>query len=274
MNLLFTIDRGYAGHLAECIESIIRFPSQDGYDIYILHSDLREQEITELSKLMVKDKIMLHFQYVDPQMFSSFPESERYPRLIYYRIFAARLLPQNLDRILYLDADTIAINSLEKLYHMDFGENYFLACTHIRKVLNKMNRVRLGIEEDVMYINSGVMLMNLEALRKHIDSQEISDYVSKRKKYLLLPDQDIITALYGNRTGILDSLIYNLSDRVLAFYNSSPKNEKRDLEWIRENTVIIHYYGKNKPWNKHYQGKLDIFYLELLKERQNMQSTE
>jgi lipopolysaccharide biosynthesis glycosyltransferase len=56
---------------------------------------------------------------------------------------------------------------------------------------------------------------------------------------------------------------YNLSDKILSLYNLDFTHEKIDLDWIRENTVIIHYYGKNKPWNKSYQGKLDVFYKEL-----------
>lgn len=36
------------------------------------------------------------------------------------------------------------------------------------------------------------------------------------------------------------------------------------LDWIRQNTVIVHYYGKNKPWKKDYKGFLDVFYHETL----------
>ena len=58
-------------------------------------------------------------------------------------------------------------------------------------------------------------------------------------------------------------MLYNLSDRMLAFYNSNPKHEKLDLEWIRKNTVILHYYGRQKPWKENYRGILDVFYREL-----------
>jgi lipopolysaccharide biosynthesis glycosyltransferase len=81
---------------------------------------------------------------------------------IYCRLFAAFFLPDQVKRVLYLDADTIVINSLEELYHMDLQGNYFLACIHIRKVLIKINRIQLGIKKKYPYINSGVMLMNLE----------------------------------------------------------------------------------------------------------------
>jgi lipopolysaccharide biosynthesis glycosyltransferase len=248
----------------DCIQSIVRFESQDGYDFYILHSDLREQDKRYVCAQLETTDVRVHFQFVQPDFFASFPESERYPRLIYYRIFAAMLLPRELDRVLYLDGDIVVINSLDELYHMEFDGNYFLACTHVKKFLNKMNQYRLGMEEERTYVNSGVMLMNLDALRDGQNVNDVTAFVEKRKRYLTLPDQDIITALYGNKIGILDTMKYNLSDRMLSIYNLDLSHDKIDLEWVRQNAVIIHYYGKQKPWNKTYQGKLDIFYRELI----------
>lgn len=262
MNILFSVDRNYLEHLSDCICSITRFPSEDGYDFYIMHSDLRpEDEIALLEKS--RENVRIHFIYVALDEKMDLPESERYPIQIYYRIFAAAFLPVTIDRILYLDVDTIVINSLNVLYKMDFEGNYILACTHVRKVLNKINQVRLGIKNDSVYINTGVMLINLELLRKEQDFGEVVKYVEKNKNRFTLPDQDIITALYGEKIGLLDTMIYNLSDRMLTIYNSDFTHKRIDLDWIRKNTVIIHYYGKQKPWNSHYRGILDTFYREL-----------
>lgn len=252
--------------MSDCIHSMVRFLSEDGYDIYLIHSDLKEEDERELKRQLRETGVRLHFIMADSAMFEAFPEIGRYPRLIYYRIFAAYLLPQNLDRVLYLDGDTIIINSLETLYHMDFKGNYLYACSHVGKVLNKMNQYRLGMKEEVPYINSGVMLMNLEALRKYQNQREIFSYVESRKQFLTLPDQDIITALYGNKIGLLDTMVYNLSDRMLALYNSDLTHERIGMEWVRKNTVIIHYYGNKKPWKPHYLGILDVFYTELKQE--------
>jgi len=68
--------------------------------------------------------------------------------------------------------------------------------------------------------------------------------------------------LYGDRVKIVDTLRYNLSDRTLSFYNADPLKENLDLEWVRKNAVVIHYFGKNKPWKPHYKGILDVFYHE------------
>lgn len=266
MNLLFTMNKGYMEHVCDCIKSILRFPSEDGYDIYIMHSDLEEQDQILLSGQVEQENAILHFVYVDPFWFEVFPESERYPRLIYYRIYAPILLPKNLDRILYLDGDTVVINPLDSLYNMDFDGNYYLACTHVKRAMNRINQLRLGTEEDIPYINSGVMLMNLEELRKNIKEQEILDFVMDKKNFLVLPDQDIISALYGDKIKIVDTMKYNLSDRMLHAHNSDIRNKKIDIDWVRKNSVVIHYYGKQKPWKKPYFGILNIFYDELKKE--------
>jgi lipopolysaccharide biosynthesis glycosyltransferase len=59
---------------------------------------------------------------------------------------------------------------------------------------------------------------------------------------------------------------FNLSDRILGFYNADIKNKRRNINWVRQNTAIIHYCGKNKPWKSNYKGKLGVFYRELLQE--------
>lgn len=267
MNILFALNRDYMEHVIDCIHSVVRFSSADGYDFYILHSDLQKRDRLYFAAQVEKNGVNIHFHYVEPSLFAAFPESVRYPRLIYYRIFAASLLPEQVEKILYLDGDTIVINPLDELYCKEFNGNYFYACTHVKRFLNKVNQYRLGMEEESVYINSGVMLMNLKALREEQNVRDVMQFVEKRGRYLTLPDQDIITALYGNRTELLDAMKYNLSDSVLAFYNAEPGHKKRDLVWIRKNTVIIHYCGRQKPWKKPYLGMLDSFYREVRDKR-------
>jgi len=262
MNILFATDKGYLEHVAECIRSFVRFRPEDGYDVYILHSDLEKEDMQGLEHRFAGDA-RFHFVYIDPHSISFFPESKRYPVQIYYRLFAAFFLPPDVDRILYLDGDIVVINPLDELYNMDFDGNYILACTHIRKFLNKMNRLRLRIGEERPYINSGVMLMNLKAWRAQQNQQEITRYVQQHKNVLALPDQDIIMGLYGDKIGLLDTMRYNLSDRILSIYNAEHSSDRKDLDWIRENAVVIHYCGRKKPWQDGYRGVLDVFYREM-----------
>lgn len=265
MNLLFAVDKRGIFLIRNCLWSISKNGGSKEYNVYILHSDLMEEDKKALELNMPKS-IICHYIKIPQDIFLHFPVTKIYPQQIYYRLIAPLLLPENLERILYLDIDTIIINSLEKLYKMDFGESWFMACTHTRAFLTKFNQVRLGmnLNKDIPYINTGVMMMNLPLLRKYIDMDTIKRFVEDKQNLLMLPDQDILTALYGDKVKLLDSMIYNLSDRTLAFYNKDPKNRKVDLEWVRNNSVIIHYFGKNKPWKEGYKGILGVFYYEIL----------
>lgn len=259
MNLLFAINRGFVNLFASCIHSIVKNGGADQYDAYILHSDLKSADQDQVRQV-AGEAVACHFVPVDPTLFDGFPETKRYPRQIYYRLAAPLLLPKDLERVLYLDVDTVVINPLGDLYHADLQENYFAACTHVRKFLTKVNQARLGVEEEVPYVNTGVLLMNLPALREKLRLSDIRDYANAKKHAFILPDQDILTALYGTKIKLVDTMRYNLSDRILDFYNADPRNEERDLDWVRENAVIIHYCGKNKPWKDSYAGELGVFY--------------
>lgn len=264
MNLLFAINRNFTKLLCGCLNSVAKNGGAEHYHAYILHSDLQKEDI-DLIRENAPEQVSCSFLEIDEAIFEGFPESSRYPRQIYYRLVAPLLLPQNLDRILYLDVDLVVINSLQELYHRDFGGHFYIACSHTREFLTKFNQVRLGVEEDVPYINTGVMVMNLPALRKNLTLDQIRETAQKKMHTFLLPDQDLLTIMYGEHILLADPLRYNLSDRLLHLHNADPRNEKLDLQWVRENAVIIHYYGKNKPWKDGYNGILDTLYWENIK---------
>lgn len=262
MNLLFAINRTFIPLLLNCVHSILENGGMGEYAAYVLHSDLGEADMASIQSA-AGERVRFYFIPVPAGLFKGFPVSRRYPRQIYYRLAAPMLLPQELERVLYLDVDTIVINSLAELAAVPFDGAYFMACTHVHKSLAKLNQARLGVEQEVPYLNSGVMLLNLPLFREHLDLAEICAFAQEKKRALFLPDQDILTALYGSHVKLLDSLRYNLSDRVLAFHNADAKKEKLDIDWVRKNSVILHYCGRAKPWKENYRGPLGIFYQEL-----------
>lgn len=262
MNLLFSINTSYITQFITCIKSIVRFPNT--YDIYVFNTDLQEEDQEKIQNTFLSSSVTFHFIKIDNTKIRDFPTTQRYPLEIYYRIFASQYLPSTIDKILYLDVDIIVIQPLDELYAYDLQDDYFAACTHVRKFFTKINNVRLGSKEEYPYINTGVLLMNVKELRKHQDPNEVFDFINHHDHQLLLPDQDIISMLYGDHIRLLDPMKYNLSERILSIYNAEHVNDKKTIDWVRKNTVILHYCGKNKPWNQTYFGKLDIFYHEVV----------
>lgn len=263
MNLLFCINPKFRPLLCQCLRSIVENGGEERYDAYILHSDLTDADMDAVRA--VSDRVSCRFLSVDAGNFDGFPESSRYPRQIYYRLAAPLLLPEELDRILYLDVDTLVINPLKELYTMDFQGNYYIACTHIREALTKLNDRRLNVPDGSPYVNTGVMVLNLPALRENLTMDEIRRTALQKIDSFWLPDQDLLTVLHGDKILLADTQKYNLSDRILNIYNANPKNPRHNLDWVRENTVVIHYCGKNRPWKPHYIGQLGVFYEEIVK---------
>ena len=183
-----------------------------------------------------------------------------YPKAIYYRIFAAKYLPHTLDRVLYLDPDLVVRKSLRALYELPMDAAFFAAASHIRAFLHRFNELRLGMGEDDPYINSGVMLMNLEALRAKQDTQAVFDYMERHKGRLMLPDQDIISALYGQSIIPLDPIQYNMTEKLFTLHRFN--GDGMTLDDVRQRSAVIHYCGRNKPWKPGYVGELDVFYNE------------
>ena len=104
------------------------------------------------------------------------------PSFISFISSSFKYLPDNIDRILYLDSDTVVINKLNELYNMNFEDNYFIAATHIGKAVHKFNEMRLGIKQDEPYINTGVLLINLKELRKINIEKDVIDFIENNEK--------------------------------------------------------------------------------------------
>ncbi len=267
MNILVAVNNTYIKQLNILLNSIQKSNIDEKFDIYVLNGNLTKKQIKEINRGLNLENFCVHDIKIDEEKISDLPVHEaRYPLEIYFRIFAVKYLPQNIDRILYLDADTLVINKLNELYDMDFEENYFIATTHVKKILHKFNEIRLGIDRNEPYINTGVLLMNLKELRKTKTDEKIKEFLKKNEKKLILPDQDIISVVYGNKIKIVSDLKYNLGDRNLNYYNLNNPKSKIGIKWIRKNTVIIHYFSRNKPWHKGYVGRLGCFYNKFVEE--------
>ena len=213
MNLLMTLDRNYIPQLNVMLFSALHCDSAAHFDVYLLHDEGLSEEDVVGTRVLLGQRGELHLIRVNEDGLADAPTSDRYPKAIYYRIFAAKYLPDTLERVLYLDPDIVVRQSLRELYEMPMGTAFFAAATHIRGFLHRFNELRLDMDEDSPYINSGVMLMNLQALRAEQDTHR--------------------------RNG-----------------------DGMTLEDVRQQSAVIHYCGRNKPWKPGYLGELNVFYNE------------
>ena len=256
MNLLFAIDDNVSQQLMTCLYSIVTNTPNETFDAYVIQKE-KLKATDEIVDFCDKVGVNYHPIKVDPKIFKDAPITDRYPETIYYRLLAHEYLPKDVHRILYLDVDILVINTLEHLYHKDMGEKLYAAASHsalTNNMTEQFNKLRLGNYEAESYYNSGVLLMNLDAIRQKVKATDIFNYISENKLTLFLPDQDVLNALYGHEIIKVPDELYNFDARMSSIYNIIGDGNC-DLDWVIDNTVVLHFCGRDKPWKRDYNSR-------------------
>lgn len=246
MNLLFAIDDRFVSQLETVLLSIHLNTKERDIDFYVLQKTPLQLE-AELQAIATEFGMTYHRVLVDESLFENAPVTDRYPTTIYYRLLAHQMLPQSLHKILYLDADLLCINDLGTLYHTDLTGKMYASAIHasLTNTTDVINKIRLQNFSADGYYNSGVLLMNLDLIRKNVKADDIFNYI--REHVLLLPDQDVLNALYGDQIKSVPDQLFNFDTRNLTTYATISFGEWT-LDWVIKHTVILHYCGRDKPW--------------------------
>ncbi|WP_121640545.1 glycosyltransferase family 8 protein [Virgibacillus sp. Bac330] len=259
MNILVTIDANYMHPLKVMLHSLFSHHPEDSFCIYLMHSSLTNDETNTLSDYIESHGHELQVITLENHHFADAPVIKHFSKEMYYRLLAYKFLPNSLDRVLYLDPDILIINSVHDLYQMDMANYLYAAAYHDRTPITNINKLRLRPYDVEAYYNSGVLLLNLTEQRKHIYEQAIYEFVEVNKKKLILPDQDILNGLYAKQIKDIDEVRYNFDARFYYYYKITSKN-KIDMDFVINNTSIIHFCGKKKPWYKTYYGSFHSLY--------------
>lgn len=175
---------------------------------------------------------------------------------IYGRFFIDDIVDKSVDKVLYLDSDTIVNASLKELLLLDLTE-YCLA--GVVDISDDKSREFLNMDPSSHYINSGVLLVNMNKWREMDITEKLVSFVNTFPQKLPCPDQDAINAVCGNMIFLLP-VKYNygwfLSQRRLKwdYYKADFYYSYDELyDTVKDsfaNVVVFHFFGPYKPWRK------------------------
>lgn len=259
IQLLCALDANYLPQLRVLLTSIRLNNPGETFGLYLMHSGLPECELEGLERWCGEAGWEFHSVPVDAALFDGAPVTAQYPREMYYRLLAGQMLPESLSRVLYLDPDILVINPLRELWETDMQGNMFAAAAHTGKteLANNVNRIRLGTDHD--YYNSGVLLIDLERCRSEVTPDELFAFVREHRRELVMPDQDLLNAVYGDSILPLDDALWNYDARNFNNYMLRSTGGQ-DMSWVMENTAILHFCGKAKPWKPNYIYRFGVLY--------------
>ena len=181
---------------------------------------------------------------------------ENFPIPIYYRLLVAKILPETVHKVLYLDADMIIRHDLSELWNVPLVEKAVAAIPNQSDCSQYWER--LGYEKNLGYFNSGVLLFNLDYIRKHHLTTKFIDYIKENPEKLLCPDQDVLNYVLRNCKVTLP-VRYNAQE---GFYREPPEHVFGDADEFEkdiQDPYVVHY-TKEKPWAKDCRHPLKNLY--------------
>ncbi len=274
MNILIVTNTNFMVPTSVMVYSLCRSHRNKEVDIYLAYHDLRVQDIERLQRIISHfEKKRLHPIDVGDEFASRISKTERFSYEAYYRILAVNMLPQSMERILYLDADMLIKKDLSVVYDTPMGDSCpFVVCAEnlgYSRGGDELPPDRVAIPYNYKYFNSGFMLMNLNYLRKRDSIGYILDAFYREHKRYPYPDQDILNHMYYDKVQFVPWPLYNLPPEwykidtqalsrgkiLYATYpdmnNPSINQAERYVDatrQIRDNAYVIHYLAFLKPW--------------------------
>lgn len=256
MNILYTCDNNYVWLMG--VSTISLFESNS--DIRDLHVYLLGENISEENKAILANigkKYNRTITIIDmPKI--DIPDalvSTRWPLSAFTRLYAGELLPNTIERVLYLDCDTIIKDSISALEEWDLEGKIFWG---IKDCIGSEYKRNIGIEANGIYVNAGVLLINIPELRKVNIKQRLSEYMSKYQRLINYADQDILNGAFNGYIGVLPPQYDVMTIATTYSYSEiqtlrKPTNyySEEDIKKAVASPVIIHYTTNMltvRPW--------------------------
>lgn len=261
------IDDAYLPHFATCVASIAASRGRESLRFFVLQGPtLSAASVHKLGDFVRGHGMELETVPIAPAVAESMPQTRAYPPLIWYRLLIPELLP-DLDRVLVLDADLLVLQSLWPLYIREMGSDLLAAVGTSAGFANESTqRIHaLGLDPHAPYLNTGVMMMNLDAMRAEAIGPRAISFGRQRVADLTFPEQDALNVIAIGRWGLLHPRWNAMSHLWLTAKLDDPTYSDLENESARRSPAIVHFEGLPtvKPWAHRSIHPLRFLYREL-----------
>ena len=180
MNIGIVSSHGYLPMARIMIKSLLLATSCN-IELFLFHIDLQEKDFDYLH--LDKNRMKIHPILVDSSCFDGIEVKGHYGLFSYFRLLAPYILPKEIKRIMWLDTDLIIQKDIECYYNSDFEGNALIASPSVMNLLGKGLPLELKKKYNVgesIYFNAGVLLLDLEYIRKKYFFRFYINYCTRR----------------------------------------------------------------------------------------------
>jgi lipopolysaccharide biosynthesis glycosyltransferase len=237
-NIAIAFDKNYLNPFYALITSIFLNNKIISIAFHCITRDITEKEKQQIEAYISSYNSTIKFYEIDEKLISDFVTMNHWNTSVYYKLFFPLLVNPDIKRLLYLDTDTLVINSLMELFNMDLN-NKIMA---VIKDNHVKNEVYWELHERENYFNSGVMLIDLQEWNSLGISQKAFDYLYNSPEKIIYVDQDALNV-------VLENNFVLISEKFNYTYSYIPPNlTNKQLNELLKNIVILHF-TLSRPWH-------------------------
>lgn len=270
INILCSTDENYIPLCGIMLTSLFENNKKHDVEVFVMSSIKGDKEKQKLLDLANSYAQTLRFLDIDKNIFSNCPirPSDYLTLAAYYRIIAPTILPNDIDKILYLDCDIIICGDLYELWNLDIS-NYSIAAARDVRAISLDVYKRLEYSPELSYFNSGVLVINVNYWRENSIIDRCFEFINKYQndsQKLAAHDQDTLNVVLKDSKKLLPCK-YNLSTGLLLNHHlmghHSDDFRKEICDAIAK-PVIIHFTADSKPWLKYAEHPYTKYFLKYM----------
>lgn len=263
MNVMYASDDNYAEIMGVSILSLLQ-SNRDVQEIQIFIiedaiSSENKSRLTNMIHELGREVVFIQKPDIRNELGVKL-KTLRWSDSAFSRLFLKELFAPYPDvhKLLYLDCDTLVVADLRDLWNMDVSPYLGAACLECMSNLHK--RI-IGAKKTDNYINTGMLLLNVDRWIKEDVQQQASDFLKKYKGKAEYVDQGVINGTVSNRFLLvnprynLTALAYDFTYGEMQIYRK-PQFGYSKSEWDKaiSRPAVIHFttsFLSVRPW---YEG--------------------
>lgn len=261
MNIVYTVDDKFVPQLATGICSVCENNEKEKIHFYII-----SKQISESNRKKILDFVNCYDQEIsiielkDIKAYIDFDfDTSSWNDIVLARLFFDKLLPDDVDKIIYLDADTMVRGNLKELWNLNLSD-YVLGAA-IEPTASQSTKNNIDLKSSDYYYNAGVLYINMIKWKELNAGKMVLDYYKSHNGRLFANDQCAINGALKDYI-LPVSITYNFCNTYRFYpYKTLVKIlapakfiKKEEFLAIKNDPKIIHFLGEERPWrigNKH-----------------------
>lgn len=259
MNVIYASDNNFAEILGVSMLSLLENNKEcDEITVYILDDGINDDnkaKLTSIAESYNRQLIIKEIPNLHALAGTEIHTNDKWSLSTFSRLFLEKILPESVEKIIYIDCDMIVNDSLEEIYNLDMGDNL---CAGVWDCMSDGNKKCIGLNGSNDYFNAGMLVISLKNWRKAEICNEFIKFIGSYDTLIPYVDQGVINGVMAGRIMTLPfryncyTVAFDFTYKEMLTYRKPSKfYSEEEVEAAKANPAIIHFttsFLSLRPW--------------------------